>query len=302
MKSTEFVEKLKKIATDYKTLYVMGCFGAPLKGSNVERYCNNYAYNKKASRTKMIKAAADQNPPVFGFDCVCLLKGVLWGWDGDASDSYGGAKYASNGVPDSSANSFFKKCTDISADFSNVEVGEAVWMDGHIGVYIGDGLAVECTPSWENDVQITACNCDKKGYNRRDWEKHGKLPYVEYVKKEAPKKTVAEVAAEVLDGKWGNGSDRRKKLEAAGYNYDEVQAKVNEILYGKKEEKAELKVGDKVRLAGKSPQYGKTLLFASFVYRSVLYVREIKGDRVVISTVKTGAVTGAVHKKYLTKI
>lgn len=68
------------------------------------------------------------------------------------------------------------------------------------------------------------------------------------------------------------------------------------------EEEPELKVGDKVRLAGKSPQYGKSFLFASFVYKSVLYVREIRGDRVVISTVRTGAVTGAVHKKYLTKI
>lgn len=116
------------------------------------------------------------------------------------------------------------------------------------------------------------------------------------------KKSVAEVAQEVINGKWGNGEERKKKLKAAGYDPSEVQAKVNEILYGKKEKETELKVGDKVRLAGKSPQYGKTFLFASFVYKSVLYVREIKGDRVVISTVKTGAVTGAVHKKYLTKI
>lgn len=30
MKSTEFVAMAKKIATDYKTLYVMGCFGSPM--------------------------------------------------------------------------------------------------------------------------------------------------------------------------------------------------------------------------------------------------------------------------------
>ena len=44
------------------------------------------------------------------------------------------------------------------------------------------------------------------------------------------KKTIAEVAKEVIDGKWGNGTDRKKRLEAAGYNYAEVQAKVNAML------------------------------------------------------------------------
>lgn len=44
------------------------------------------------------------------------------------------------------------------------------------------------------------------------------------------KKSVAEIAKEVLAGKWGNGSTRKKKLEAAGYNYNEVQKEVNEQL------------------------------------------------------------------------
>lgn len=44
------------------------------------------------------------------------------------------------------------------------------------------------------------------------------------------KKTVEEIAREVIQGKWGNGADRKKRLEAAGYNYAEVQAKVNKLL------------------------------------------------------------------------
>lgn len=63
-----------------------------------------------------------------------------------------------------------------------------------------------------------------------------------------------------------------------------------------------LKVGDKVRLQKGAPCYGKSTGFASWVYDSTLYVREINGSRVVISTLKSGAVTGAVDKKYLTKI
>lgn len=45
-------------------------------------------------------------------------------------------------------------------------------------------------------------------------------------------KSVAEIAAEVLAGSWGNNPERRQRLQAAGYNYDEVQAEVNRRLGG----------------------------------------------------------------------
>ena len=44
------------------------------------------------------------------------------------------------------------------------------------------------------------------------------------------KKTVAEIAKEVLAGKWGNGADRKARLVAAGYDYKAVQDAVNEKL------------------------------------------------------------------------
>ena len=44
------------------------------------------------------------------------------------------------------------------------------------------------------------------------------------------KKTVSEVAQEVLQGKWGNGQTRKKKLIAAGYDYNAVQAEVNKLV------------------------------------------------------------------------
>ena len=69
-----------------------------------------------------------------------------------------------------------------------------------------------------------------------------------------------------------------------------------------KKDDSALKVGDKVKMSTDAVQYGKKLGFAAFVYKSTLYVREISGNRIVVSTQKTGAVTGAVHSKYLTKI
>lgn len=44
------------------------------------------------------------------------------------------------------------------------------------------------------------------------------------------KKTVEEVAREVISGKWGNGAERREKLAAAGYDYKEVQTVVNRLM------------------------------------------------------------------------
>ncbi len=50
----------------------------------------------------------------------------------------------------------------------------------------------------------------------------------------APGKTVDELAREVLDGAWGNGDDRKNRLTAAGYDYNAVQSKVNELASTKK--------------------------------------------------------------------
>ncbi len=195
MSSAEFVKKIIDVAKNYKTLYVMDCFGAPMNTANKKRYCNNDKYNKDADRQKMINAASTDT---FGFDCVNLIKGVLWGWKGDKSKTYGGAKYKANGVPDIGANEMINVCSNISTDFSKIEVGEVVWCTGHIGVYIGNGLAVECTPKWENKVQITACNCTKNGYNRRNWTKHGKLPYIDYKAEKTAEKTPTSTVAKPI--------------------------------------------------------------------------------------------------------
>lgn len=67
----------------------------------------------------------------------------------------------------------------------------------------------------------------------------------------AQKKSVDEIAKEVIAGKWGNGSDRKNRLEAAGYNYSEVQSAVN-ALCGKKTTPAAPKVQYYARYFGTS--------------------------------------------------
>ena len=46
------------------------------------------------------------------------------------------------------------------------------------------------------------------------------------------KKSNAEIAKEVMAGLWGNGDDRKKRLQAAGYDYSAVQAEVNKLAGG----------------------------------------------------------------------
>lgn len=50
------------------------------------------------------------------------------------------------------------------------------------------------------------------------------------VSAEPPKKSIDDIAREVIQGKWGTGADREKRLAAAGYDYSAVQKRVNELL------------------------------------------------------------------------
>jgi len=62
--------------------------------------------------------------------------------------------------------------------------------------------------------------------------------YVEFTQSDAPSESetdvLTRVAEEVIDGKWGNGSERAVRLKDAGYDYTQVQARVNDILKGRK--------------------------------------------------------------------
>ena len=49
-------------------------------------------------------------------------------------------------------------------------------------------------------------------------------------KETTTKKSIDTIAREVINGKWGNGADRKKKLLSAGYDYNAVQKRVNELL------------------------------------------------------------------------
>ncbi len=107
-------------------------------------------------------------------------------------------------------------------------------------------------------------------------------------------KTNEEIAKEVIEGKWENGQDRVNKLTEAGYNYDEVQSLVNEMLKPKEEE---IKVGDKVEVL-KAINYDNGKTFAK--YYDKYDVLEVSDNRVVIGIGNT--VTSAIDVKNIRKV
>ena len=60
----------------------------------------------------------------------------------------------------------------------------------------------------------------------------GDVHYVEPTPAPTPTKDIDTIAREVINGNWGNGQERKDRLTQAGYDYNQVQARVNEILAG----------------------------------------------------------------------
>ena len=191
MTAAELCAKLMDIAGNYKTAYMLGPWGWPATSKMIQR-ATTQGSNAKTNRQWLPQANAIKDEG-FLFDCVGLIKGILWGWDGDLSRTYGGAGYACNGVPDYDAKKMIDCCREVSTDFSTIVPGEAVWMDGHIGVYVGEGIVVEATPKWRGGVQRstlanTAGTKTLPGTaGSRTWTKHGKLPWVDYAAQETEK-------------------------------------------------------------------------------------------------------------------
>lgn len=63
-----------------------------------------------------------------------------------------------------------------------------MWINGHVGIYVGNDMAIECTTAWTDNVLksvVTNIRATKSGEYGRKWTKHGKLKWIEY---EEPKK------------------------------------------------------------------------------------------------------------------
>ena len=97
-------------------------------------------------------------------DCVGLIKGFFW-----TNGGTGPNKYKSNNCPDTSANGMIALCPETWPISKMPDTpGLVLWKNGHIGINIGGGKAIEAR-GFEHGVVLTAVSA-------RGWSKAGRLP------------------------------------------------------------------------------------------------------------------------------
>lgn len=118
------------------------------------------------------------------------------------------------------------------------------------------------------------------------------------------KKSVDELAQEVIDGKWGDGEARKKKLEDAGYNYNAVQNRVNEMLAKPKKSVTEVAKNVINGKYGNGDERKKKLEAEGYDYDEVqAKVNQLLGANVTKTyTVKSGDTLSGIASKYKTTV
>lgn len=92
----------------------------------------------------------------------------------------------------------------------------------------GDIKIIESSYGTRNEDGLWFASCKKKNnYFRSNLS--GEFKTFIYPK-EVEKKSDEEIAKEVINGQWGNYPERKKALEASGYDYSTIQKLVNQLL------------------------------------------------------------------------
>ena len=218
------------------------------KGSTVKTVATKATTTKPSVTTSKIEKMVKHAKDISADDSHGYSQARRWGPDYDCSSlMYECARFAGYGVPTSGTRytgtmvDHFRKAgfkvLKFDGNLNDLDPGDILLAHNdsvqHTEMYIGGGKLVGAHES-ENGTaygktgdqtgnEISICNVYNPGWD------FVLVPPAESGSK-ASRKTVDQLAQEVINGKWGNGSTRKKKLEAAGYNYQAVQNRVNEIL------------------------------------------------------------------------
>ena len=174
----EFVTK----AYNAKWVYWYGTYGKKctqsLYNSKKKQYPDHYTSSRTSKYMKQISEGR------WCADCIGLGKAFVW----SNGVFEGTPKYASNGMPDKSANGMFSYAKSHGAKYGKIATipeipGLAVRMDGHVGYYVGKGYVIE--------ERGFAYGCVKTALKDRKWTDWYELPGVTYVDEPAKEPVVA---------------------------------------------------------------------------------------------------------------
>lgn len=156
------------LANESKWGYVYGTYGGVLDEtlltSKISQYPNEVGVYEDFIRQHWLGGRTA--------DCVGLIKGYSW-YDTETAQIQIGA----NGMPDISANAMFENASEKGTIDTIPEIpGLAVWHEGHIGIYIGNGEVVQAAN--------TTVGVIRTPIGQSDWTHWLKIPYISYKESE----------------------------------------------------------------------------------------------------------------------
>ena len=174
MTAADLIAKAQEIEkTD--TVYMWGTYGRKVTEALIAAKAKQYPRQYSEHYQSMLRGKIGH----YSWDCIGLIKGIIWGWDGKKNVPYA----PKDSMPDIGSNGLMRAIGNLSTDWKKVKVGAAVFLPGHVGIYVGDGHVIEATPSFNNGVQITAVAelAPNSKYPKRKWTQgHGLIPWVDY--------------------------------------------------------------------------------------------------------------------------
>lgn len=157
--------KWAQMAYDNKWGYVWGSHGDVLTSSELKRLKKVFGANVTDKEDYIKSHWLGRRTS----DCVGLIKG--YGWYDEAS---GIIKYGTNGMKDVTADGMFNAAVEKGPISTMPDIpGIAVWHQGHIGVYIGNGYVIHAANTYDGVI--------KTPITSSGWTHWLKVPYINYV-------------------------------------------------------------------------------------------------------------------------
>ena len=123
-------------------------------------------------RSRAAAVAPPATPPTITTrtaDCVGLIKG--YGWYNEES---GTIKFGTNGMKDVTADGMYSAAVEKGPINTMPDIpGLAVWHEGHIGIYVGDGYVIHAANTYDGVI--------KTRITSSGWTHWLKVPYINYI-------------------------------------------------------------------------------------------------------------------------
>ena len=157
--------KWAQMAYDNKWGYVWGSHGNVLTANELKRFEKTFGSHVTDKEEYIMSHWLGRRTS----DCVGLIKG--YGWYDETS---GTIKYGTNGMKDVTADGMFNAAVEKGPISTMPDIpGIAVWHQGHIGVYIGNGYVIHAANTYDGVI--------KTPITSSGWTHWLKVPYINYI-------------------------------------------------------------------------------------------------------------------------